>query len=83
MSVDDAAAIRNAIKDALDPSDRAAITFNSVGKVGDQISGTKTAVFPESLTNKYPLLRNMRYAFDEKNQLLIVDADQQRIVAVV
>jgi hypothetical protein len=78
LSLEDAAAIRNGLKAYVDP----AIVYNSVGKIGDQVSGTKLAAFPDILTSKYPLLRNMQYVFDQKNQLLIVDADQ-RVVAIV
>ena len=78
LSYEDGLAIRNALKDTVDP----AIVFNGIGKVGDVVSGAKVAAFPENLINKYPLLKNMQYTFDLKNQLLIVDADR-RIVAVV
>jgi hypothetical protein len=42
MTYEDAVTIKNALKDYADP----AIVYNSVGKIGDQVSGIKLAAFP-------------------------------------
>ena len=79
ISSDDARAIRNAVEGKFDPT----IAYPTQAKLGDIVSNTKLFNFPENLISKYPLLRGTHYAFDVKNQLLIVSDSDQRIVAVV
>ena len=71
------------IRDLLKSDFVPAIAYKTGARIGDEIPVASLRDFSDTLLSKVPKLKGTKYAFDEKGQILIASASDNRVVAII